>query len=250
MPAARRSVCPTTHSRLSHLARSVSGVSPDERAALDRYLSPPEWTEIEGGMRVCSESSFSAALRDARGATGRDESGEVEIPEKSASWLGAMGYLAFLDQVGTAVRLEDFAAEPSEPALRRAIRQFSPVSRPDAFALQGLRNSLVHDYSLFSQYAPGGKVAVGSDRHYAFVFEVEGEELVQRAAQPWSGILHPDELPFECRTVVSLRHVGDLAESVRARVVEEHARGRLRIALDGGADEMSVRYRFMFGTDA
>lgn len=226
---------------------------PEESAALDQYLSAPQWTDHGDGLRSCAESSFSAALRDARGATGRGPDGKVVEPERSASWLGAMGYLAFLDQVGTAVRSVDFQrpAGDRQPALRRALAQFAPswVTEEHGLVLWALRNSLAHDYSLFSQHRDrSGQLVVDSSRHFAFSFDVEGDELIQRAEAQWSGVLHPDELPIECRTVVSLRQLGDLAERVRARVVEEHACGRLRIALDGGADEMNVRYRFRFFT--
>ena len=116
--------------------------------------------------------------------------------------------------------------------------------------MSGLRNSLAHDYSLFSQHRDrSGQLVAGSSRHYAFSFEVDGDELIRLAEEQWSGVLHPDELPIECRTVVSLRRVGDLAESVGAQVMAEHSRGRLRVALDGGADEMNVRYRFTYFTE-
>jgi hypothetical protein len=47
-------------------------------------------------------SGFTAALRDARGATGRHpSSGAVVKPEDNCSWLGAVGYLILLDQIGT-----------------------------------------------------------------------------------------------------------------------------------------------------
>ena len=52
-----------------------------------------------GGMLLFS--SFVAALTDARTPTGRDKSGAKVDAGKHGSWLGAIGCMALLDQIGT-----------------------------------------------------------------------------------------------------------------------------------------------------
>ena len=80
-----------------------------EEEALGYYLKPE-------GKRM---SSFWAALRDARCATGRNvETGTVVDEAKTGSWLGAIGYLMLLDQIGTAVRRSE---APESPSLRVAL---------------------------------------------------------------------------------------------------------------------------------
>jgi hypothetical protein len=56
-------------------------------------------------------SGFTAALRDARTAAGRDELGKKVDHTKYGSWLGAIGYMALLDQIGTCFKPKQQSCE-------------------------------------------------------------------------------------------------------------------------------------------
>lgn len=66
------------------------------------------------------------------------------------SWLGAVGYLILLDQIGKCFKPVANPATDAEPIIR-ALRNFSPIQdSPTLHALYALRNALAHDYALFN----------------------------------------------------------------------------------------------------
>jgi hypothetical protein len=46
------------------------------------------------------DTSFEALLTDSRAVTGRDRHGEIVDDNHLVTWLGAVGYVCFIDQVG------------------------------------------------------------------------------------------------------------------------------------------------------
>lgn len=203
--------------------------------ALNAYLSA-RTTDPSGQVY---ESSFAALLRDARGATARDASTGSLAPAEAyrgRSWLGALGYLCLLDQIGSAVRPKRGPTLPIKqsrpPAFLRCLERFAPdlvVSPSDRSALYGLRCALAQDYSLMNIGGDGrvrGKAA--ADKTHAFNFTCDDTSpLVLHARTPWR---RSTWLPRERHTtVVNLYKVGNLAEEVVARVRRMHRAGRLRI---------------------
>ena len=103
-------------------------MAPTVAQALDAYLAP----RVIRPDGLTFESSFAALLRDARQATSRDDTTGA-LPRRRAyegrSWLGALGYLCLIDQVGTAVRPKRTTKIPlsqREPtSFMRCLRRFS-----------------------------------------------------------------------------------------------------------------------------
>ncbi|WP_410626336.1 hypothetical protein [Amycolatopsis sp. cmx-8-4] len=156
---------------------------------------------------------LTAVLREARRATGRDrETGRIE-PGKAAlsgNWLGAVGYLLLVDQVGSACRA------PGPPVVR-ALRQFAPrVGEPEREALYALRCSLVHDFGLVTVGGPG------RTHHFMPADAAGSGPVVRLPPEPWDGRVE------HCRrlnaTWVDLRALGDLAEEVVRRFAGRHDR--------------------------
>lgn len=201
-----------------------------EGKALHSYLA--QSNEIGPDTRYMVKSSFYALLEDARGAAGRDiYTGEVRDDRRSASWLAAMGYLCWFDHVGGAVRLRSSAEKRGD--FYTCLAQFASLPMAHRKALWGLRNSFTHGYGLVSHHAK-------TRSYYVFTLDTEGE-LVQHPDEAWDG-----EFPIGDghETIVSLRALGDLAESVHDRVLEAFQRGELTTACP--VDEFEPRYLFSY----
>jgi hypothetical protein len=201
------------------------------------YLDPP-WTNPQG---VTTKSSFWAALLDARAVTGRDaDTGAVADPATCASWIGAIGYLCFIDEVGTAVYLASVGSPATTTGVLRALESFSTLSVDERDVVYALRNGLAHDYSLINVDQRNGR----QERSHRFQLHAAPGPLAVLPQNRWDGSfqnLGPNE-----DTIVSLREVGDLAESIARSVIGAHVAGDLRIGLPGGANEMLARYFLQF----
>ena len=192
-------------------------------------------------------SSLIAVLRDARAATGRYlSSGEVgPKQERSGSFLGAVGYMVMLDQIGECYRPADAAPLPNTPDFIRALTYFAD-DMPDLErqALYALRCCFVHNYSLVN-IPNRGSAETRAQRQHHFLLGNDPAPcpVVQLPAVRWEG--NVGYRPSWTATRVSLRRVGDLAESVYARLLDLHERRELRIALPGGGVELRARYAFI-----
>jgi hypothetical protein len=140
--------------RMTHPSRTLPTVAAEEQTTLSAYLSPP--LVASDGLTI--KSSLWAALLDIRAVTKRSAAtGLVEDPEGSRAWIGALGYLSLLDQLGTAV------ARPSRPnsihsnGILRALLAFADLDHDQREAVVALRNAFAHDYSLVSIDARPGK---------------------------------------------------------------------------------------------
>jgi hypothetical protein len=237
---------------------SKTAFNPSRNIALTAYLSPR--SHFPPGIYF--ESSLSAILRDARGATGRDDEGVLppDRAHEGRSWLGALGYLCLIDQVGTAVRPKRVTTIPLDehwpPSFVRGLARFAPdlVSSPlDRAALYGVRCALAHDFSLVNMGndgrvrgekkppRPGTQRLI--DRLHVFNYTFDPERpLVDHAVQLWRRTTwtpRPEQM-----TVVNLYKVGNLAESIVATAQAMHVAGRLTINDEyvRSPRELMVRY--------
>ena len=187
---------------------------------LDIYLraqqEPPSPPGTPPGLRHVS--TFWAGLSDARGTAGRDlYTGVVQTPKQSASWLAAVGYLCWFDQVGGALVLDSKPNVGS--AFLGGLERFSDLSEAEREALYGLRNSLAHDYSLINpKTAQNARFPL---RWHCFALDPHAHPI-QFPAKPWDGLTYPPT-----QTSVGLRWVGDLAELVKDRVLAFAGQGRV-----------------------
>jgi hypothetical protein len=202
---------------------------------LDEYLA---FDGVAVGDGFVRRSSFWAAVVDARNVSGRDKyTGEVVRPSGTLAWIGAVAWLCFIDQVGSALKRTDLDSTTkkrwnkggrAEQHFRRAVVQFVPqVEDDDIGALWALRCSLAHDYSLCN-YVPERP-----DLTHQFALIAEGNDDFQ-------GLVRRDET-----TLVNLWRLGDLGEHVRASVEVAHADGCLRPAIHHA--EFQRRYFMLEG---
>ncbi|WIX78758.1 hypothetical protein QRX50_46775 [Amycolatopsis carbonis] len=202
-----------------------------------------EYREPQDGAHWVS--CLIALLRDARVVTGRDvTTGEVEVDKQDLAgrWLGAVGYMTFFDQIGSAYRPGNVPELVFGPTFIKALRYFAPeIGEAEREALYALRCSFVHDYSLVNVPSQGSQ-AVRELRTHHFMHTAPDETgtIVRLPRQRWDGI------GGNCRinnaTWVNLWALGDLAETVFRRLAKLHETGDLEIALPGGLSELQRRY--------
>jgi uncharacterized protein (DUF433 family) len=207
----------------------VVGPCPSGDDLLDAYLFLPriklsyhEHTNM--GVPVRVRSSFEAAFTDAANAHG--------------SWIGAIGDLVFLDQVGTALTRTDVnAQDPS--SIERALGRFSDLEAKERAAIYALRNALAHDFSLVNN--PSGNRPRDADLRHAFNLELDGASpLIVLPDRPWDG--NPSTVNV---THVNLARLAELTAGVRQRIFECYANGVLTLALS--PEETRRRYIFTHG---
>ena len=206
----------------------------DERTAIERHLYE---CKPAGGMKY--QSSLIAILGDARAAADRDGKGRVRPNRRSLSWLGATAYLILLDQVGKTFKVNGTPDTFGHP-IGLAISHFTPVQDQDTIeALYALRCALAHDYSLFNRDKHGTQPM----RDHAFNFKADPvSPLVEFPSSKWNRIYK--QPPEEQTTVVNLRKVGDLGETVVGSLRKHHRAETLGLRLP--LDEFEWRYGMLF----
>lgn len=186
-------------------------------------------------------SGFVAALRDARIATGRDEFGRKVDHTKSGCWLGAIGYIALLDQIGTCFKPKQEAYE-NGTSIHRALKYFSNLSDDEIEALYALRCSFAHDFSLHNI-----KKDKPSRTHRFRVCIGSSDRVVALPNVRWDGNYESKNL--EDFTTMNLEAFGDLVENICQQLSTLANSDELDVVLPGGSDELLHRYSIHTLTD-
>ena len=212
-------------------------------------VPPPhdEWIEnfleIHAPSRTAPDwfSTFSAVVRDARQMTGRNlTTGLVEDESRASSWLGALGYLVMLDQVGQCFRPTTRPREAAHPSnVAKALTYFAPkLGDDEILAIYALRCAFVHDFGLSSW----GTIphATGLTHRFRLIANATSP-LIELPATPWNGDLTGASLR-RSQTIVNIRALGDLAESIVETVQARQRAGLLEIELPSGINELFARF--------
>jgi hypothetical protein len=191
-----------------------------------------------GTARNRYTTSFVAALEDARGASGRDiTTGAVIDEPRTGHWLGAVGYLILLDQIGTCFKPKSAARLNGAAPIICCLRYWARgTSNRESEAIYGLRNALAHDYSVFN---PAAKVP----QLYRLDRQV-GRGVVRFGKRTWDGKY--DKISRDSETLVSLRELSELSERIVSEVRSACNSSAIEILLNGGSDELLVRYGVYF----
>jgi len=205
-------------------------IGPVTEMFLDAYIGAD--ARPAAGTRFVS--CLHALRRDARGATFRDlRTGKPRKDGPSPSWLGTIGYLVLVEQIGKAVLRLDAPAKP--PGFDRALEHFapSPLSKPERDALRSLRNAFAHDYGLVSR----GRDDQRGGR-YIFMLVPRAHPMVDLGAEKPVSWHH---LRFQTATV-GVIDLADYIEALIDRVLVEHANGN--VTTDLAPDELGQRFTF------
>lgn len=182
-------------------------------------------------------SGFVKALEESRIATNRDPATGTKLPGLSqASWLGAIGYMALLDQIGSCFKPR---VEPIQPGntISKALHYFSTLTASEIDALYALRCAFAHDFSLYN--------INHNNSALTHCFKVSGGasgSIVTLPTQRWSG--NYQNKPDDAHTVINLELFGDLVESICVKLFSLANSVDLDVALEGGSDELLQRYAF------
>lgn len=200
------------------------------------WLSLPLAIDTPEG-RIRFQSSLRASLDDCRTITHRDAQGNVIPDAHAGSWLGAMGYLALLDQVGGAVtNLAPYRTPgPGTSDVERALAHFTSVNEDDGVCLYALRNSLTHHFSLVNLprawRQPSPRRITPRDRQMTRRFTLTRltDRLIEPPAFKWNP-MRPNRT--NATTTVDVQLLGDLVEGVVRELSSVYAAGALRIRTD------------------
>ncbi len=152
----------------------------------------------------------------------------------TGSWLGAIGYMALLDQIGSSVKPAGIP-RASGASIVCALTHWTSLDEASIDALYALRCALAHDYSLFNKNDRNPRL-----QHLFALDRRATGDVVRLPTRPWDGDY--ENRADAMRTWVSVRLLGDLAEQIVADITMGLSAGNLEIILDGGANELAARY--------
>lgn len=178
------------------------------------------------------------ALRDARKFTKRDQDTGQKLSVDSCgnhgSWLGSIGYLALLDQIGGCFKPKG-ASNISGNCIIKALRYFSNIDQKEADAIYALRCSLAHDFGLFNHNTKKPNLT-----HLFTLHQGPSGSVVTLPKIQWDGDyqnITPDN-----STCINLEALGDLVEAIYLELLRLASNQELEIVLAGGAVELLTKY--------
>ena len=210
---------------------------PENKAILSHLADSPP-IQLSDGNKLKIISGFAACLKDTRVATGRDpQSGTMVDPQKAGSWLGNIGYMVLLDQIGSCFKPRNVQFVQGN-AIKKALSHFTSLSIEEKNILYALRCALAHDYSLcnINQAKP--------ELTHNFVLTNGSNVLIKRPTAQWDGDYQSRNA--DNQTLVDLQEVGSLVEDICKKLSELASKNELEVILAGGSDELIQRYSFQF----
>lgn len=213
-----------------------SNIMPEQQAILAHL------TNLSQGHNITYFSGFVAALRDARKFTKRDQNNGQKLIDDSCgdhgSWLGAIGYLSLLDQIGKCFKPKTSAVINNENSISKALKYFAThIPNAEVDAIYALRNAFAHDYSLYNI-----NTARTSYTHHFTVIQSPVLPLVRLPKTQWDGDL-ANRIRINL-TVVNLEALGDTVEQICSRLLQLANDNNIEVTLPGGSDELVQRYSF------
>ena len=215
-------------------------------ATLTQDLSIKFDIEALLGLRSLGyQSTLLQALKESRFTSARNpETGEI-IKGRQWGFLGILGYLCLVDQIGAIFRPANSSrtVNPNLNEFRKALKYFTNLVDDDIDALYALRCSYAHNFSMININIMRGKFI---SAHAFRLQSGTGQNLVTQAARAWDGKLVNYNIPDDCITYVNPEEVGALVEKLVDTLVTLHKSSNLLCNLDGS--ELISRYTFILQT--
>jgi hypothetical protein len=187
----------------------------NETELLLKYFGEKQPFDSPLGIRI---STAIAGLRDSRTNTRRDvNTGEFD-PEIThgdiGNWLGAMGYMTVLEQLGTSLTLKNQDALKNRSSILRALTFFySGMSELEIHALIALRNAFFHDFNLIN--IPGPQSRYKNEQTHRFVVYAHSNgKIVDLPSTHWDGNYENKSWDKDTETMVNLFKFGNLVENI------------------------------------
>jgi len=219
----------------------------DKKTAIDIHLKQNYLKADDGLIHF---STLCGAIKDSRKMTGRNiDTGAKDGSNTCGhlgSWLGTMGYITILDQIGKCYRPKNkvpleknkVPLEKNKSAIIKALNYFTDFNDSEINALYALRNAFFHDFSLFNK----------DNSKYLHQFIVDNDAtnpVIVLPKNDWDGKL--DNINNDNATYVNLQALGDLVENIYKKLLEMSNLGDLEIELEGKENELASRYSVVTG---
>jgi hypothetical protein len=209
----------------------------DPREAIKMYLFGDSLSEV-----VKETSCFIAALRDARKATCRQINGDTLPDINHGSWLGAIGYMVLLDQIGGCLKPKNRQSKYKN-GFKKALDYFeSGLNDDDINALYALRCSFAHDYSLINIDKNFKGIDKSKDKltHCFHVGGGKASKVVELPKERWERDfknISDDEI-----TYINLEALGDIVEKICSKIIDKFHRDELELSVP--VEQFLKRYFF------
>lgn len=198
-------------------------------------------------------SGLCGGLKDARKMSGRHMDTGDKFPDNVkcsnddnglcfkghlGSWLGTMGYMALLDQIGKCYKPKNKTKiTGNTSAIKKYLKYFTTLGDDEIDIIYALRNAFFHDYSIFNKYNGNNK--------YFLLGHHPTAPIVKAPTQNWDGNFN--SVKPESQTWANLEAIGDLVEKIYKDLQLLASANQLDIELDGGHEELLMRYIFVTG---
>ncbi len=192
-------------------------------------------------------SVFRALLRDARQVTRRDLDTGMKLEGSHTFWLGALGYLILLDQIGTCFKPRNKPSVSGSPLIR-ALTYFSALQKDERDAIYALRCSLAHGYSLINLDTRIDTKSKVRRTEYTHRFKLTGDEIGPIVILPkskWDGDYSNKNTNNQ--TVIDIVLLGDLVENICKLLDTMSKADQLEVILSKSSEELDRRYSLYFG---
>lgn len=190
-----------------------------------------------------TESSLVHALRNIRLITDRNQNtGIPDTPDGYlGNWIGAIGYLTLLDQIGKCYRpISKIKITPANmPSIQKALAYFSILTEDERIAIYALRNAFHHDFSLLNLDEPKMRPKY---IHHFLVNAHPTNHIVKLPTNKWDGKIGTRN--SDNATYINLQALGDLVENIYTQLLLLEKTNELSLELKGGESELEARYIF------
>lgn len=198
-------------------------------------------SETDTNGRV-TESSLVHALRNIRLITDRNQDTGIPDPPDGylGNWIGAIGYITILDQIGKCYRpkTKEKITTNISP-IQKTLFYFSELENEEIWAIYALRNAFHHDFSLLNLDKPQMR------QKYIHHFHVNAHPtnpIVKLPTKKWDGKINTRN--SDNATYVNLQALGDLVENIYTQLLQMENANELSLELEGGEAELEARYIF------
>src|ERR1700754_1365978 len=136
-------------SKTTNLLKMSKNKLPEQQAIIAHL------TNFSQDQSIGYFSGYVAALRDARKFTKRNQDNGQKLDTDSCgdhgSWLGAIGYITLLDQIGKCFKPKTVITISDGNTICKALKYFaSHIPEAEVNVIYALRNACAHDYSLYN----------------------------------------------------------------------------------------------------
>jgi hypothetical protein len=207
----------------------------DKKTAINTHLKL-NYQKANDGLIYFS--TLCGAIKDSRKMTGRNiDTGAKDGSNKFGhlgSWLGTMGYITILDQIGKCYRPKSkVQLEKSKSAIIKALSYYTSLNDLEINALYALRNAFFHDFSIYNKDNP-------KYLHQFIVYNHPTNPVVVLPKSNWDGKFK--NISNDNATYVNLQALGDLVENIYKKLIELSDLDDLEIELEGKEFELVSRY--------